>query len=285
MCLCSEIDRLRGSLADDENAFQLVLSPATEFSLEVHLETICLLLSKSRRLFKNLPYILRRKKIAETVRQERTGAIFRQQLDHKTPREMFEKFKVNLGMFWCREKDDLPSTNEQQAALLQDFVYSAVNRYLHLDQDEAHQILVRRLNSIVVYLVSKILPAWDNLEVIASSLHGVSLFTDRSQEELQRHIAQFCDAGNRYVTLAFQLGDIGAIWCLPLKVARTVWVFYVSELSLILIIFFSWERYLPKSGEDFQSAIKHLKSAGIAEQSRNYDNFVKQLIYLQIKRK
>ena len=205
----------------DEDASQLVLSPTTESSLEIHLETIRLLLSKSTRLSKNLPYTLRRKKVAEIVRRERTGAIFRQQFDHEAPREMFEKFKVNLGTFWCREKDDLLSTNEQQAALLQDSVYSAVNRYLHLDQGEAHQILARRLNSIVVYLLSEVLPARYDPEVIASSFHDVSLFTDRSQEELQRHIAQFRDAGNRYVNLAFHLGGIGATWCLPLEVART----------------------------------------------------------------
>ena len=221
MCLCSEIDQLRGRLAIGEDASELVLSRATKSSLEVHLETIRLLLSKSCRLSKSLQYTVRRKKTAETVRRERTGAIFLQRFDHEAPREVFEKFKANLGTFWCLEKDDLPPNDERQAALLQDSVYSALNRYLRLDQDEAHQILVRRLNSIVVYLLSEVLPALYDPRVIASSFHEVSLFTDLPQEELHRRIAQFRDAGNRYVNLAFQLGGIGATWCLPMEVSRT----------------------------------------------------------------
>ena len=221
MCLCSEIGQLRGALTNGEDASELVLSPATESSLEVHLETIRLLLSRSRRLSRSFPYTLRRKKAAKIVRRERTGAIFRQRFDHEVPREVFEKFKANLGTFWCLEKDELPPTDEQQAALLRDSVYSALNRYLRLDQGEAHQTLIRRLSSIVVYLLSEVLPALYNPRVVASTFHDVSLFSNLSQEELQRRIAQFRDAGNRYLNLAFQLGGIGATWCLPLEVART----------------------------------------------------------------
>lgn len=59
----------------------------------------------------------------------------------------------------------------------------------------------------------------------------------------------------------------------------------MNEVPLMLIIFFRWERYLPKSGTDFQSAIQHLRSKGIAEESRKYDAFVKELIHFQIRRK
>lgn len=221
MCLCSEIDRLRGPVANGENASQLVLSPTTESSLEVHLENIYLLLSKSRRLSKNLPFSLQRNKGAEKTRRERTGAILRRQFDYEAPQKVFEKFKANLGAFWCLEKDNLPLTDEQQSSLLQDSVYSALNTYLRLDQVEVHQILVRRLNSIVVYLLSKVLPARYDPGVIARSFHDVSLFTDLSKEELQRRVSQFRDAGNRYVNLALELGGIGATWCLPMEVSRT----------------------------------------------------------------
>ena len=78
MCLCLEIDQLRGTLADGEDASRLVLTPAAESRLEGHLETIRLLLSKLKRLSKDLPYKLCRKKAALAVRRERTGAIFRQ---------------------------------------------------------------------------------------------------------------------------------------------------------------------------------------------------------------
>lgn len=221
MCLCSEIDQLRGALVNGEEASQLVLTLSTESSLAVHLETIYLLLSNSKRLSKNLPFSLKRKKVAARARQERTGAIFRRKFDYEVPHEVFEKFKANLGAFWCLEKDDWPPTDERQASLLQDFVYSTLNVYLRLDQAEAHQTLVRRLNSIVVYLLSKVLPARYDPRLIANSFHDVSLFTDLSQKELQRRISHFRDAGNRYVNLAVQLGGIGATWCLPLEVSRT----------------------------------------------------------------
>ncbi len=68
-------------------------------------------------------------------------------------------------------------------------MYFALNTYLRLDQVEVHQILVRRLNNIVVYLLSKVLLAKYDLEVIARFFHDVSLFIDLSKEELQRRIS------------------------------------------------------------------------------------------------
>lgn len=221
MCLCSEINRLREFRANGEDSSQPALTHSTEFCLAVHLETLCWLLSSSKRLSKDLPFSIKPKSTAETVLHDRTGAIFRQKFDSEVAREVFEKFKTNLWEFWCLEKGDWLPANEQQTVLLEDFVYSTLNVYIRLGQAEAHQALVRRLNSIVIYLLSKVLPARYNPKLIASSFHNVSLFNDLSEEELQRRISQFCDAGNRYVNIARQLGGIGAIWCLPLEVART----------------------------------------------------------------
>lgn len=163
-----------------------MLTPSTEPSLAAHLETIYLLLSKSKSLPKNLPFSLKSKRTAVIVRQQRTGAIFQCKFDYEVPREVFEKFKANLGAFWCLKKDDWTPTNERQASLLYDFVYSTLNVYLRLDQAEAHQTLARKVNTVVVvYLLSKVLPARYDPRLIASSFHDVSLFTDLSQEELQ----------------------------------------------------------------------------------------------------
>lgn len=221
MCLCSEIDRLRDALAKGENVFQQVHTFVTESSLEVHLDTIHVLLSTSKSIRDNVPFSVRRKKATRTTRPERIGAVFRRRFDYEAQREVFDKFKANLEAFWYLDKDDLSPTDGRQVLLLRDFVYSALNIHLRRDQAEAHQTLVRRLYSLVVYLLSEVLPARYDPGVVAKSFHDVSMFTDISLEELQRRIAQFCDAGSRYRNLACHLGGVGAIWCLPVEVART----------------------------------------------------------------
>ena len=230
MCLCSEINRLRSSWVNGEEVSHFELTPSIESSLEVHLETIYLLLSNSKRLSKNLPFSIKRKKAAAEVRRERTGAIFQRKFDHEIPREVFKMFKVDLGGFWSLQKNTWSPSDERKPSLLQDLVYSTLNICLRLDEAEAHQSLARRLNSIIVYLLSKLLPDRYDPRVIAKSFHNVSFFTNLSEEELQTDIRRFRDAGDRYMKIAFQLGGIGAVWCLPLEVARTAYVFHVGEV-------------------------------------------------------
>jgi hypothetical protein len=116
--------------------------------------------------------------------------------------------------------------------LLQDFVYSTLNVFLREDQEAAYQVLLRRLSSVTVFLIYVALPERYSPSSIARSFHDVGLFPDFSGDKLQNRVQGFRDAGKRYVEIACQLGGLGAVWWLPLEVARTAYVLHKSPSIL-----------------------------------------------------
>jgi hypothetical protein len=211
MCLCSEVERQQALPTDDEQALHL------KSALDSHLSALHKLLSKSKSLSRALDFQVKRKKAASETVQTKIAKIFNTNFDHTAQREVLENAKRHPQAFWLPKADWKP-TNEGQTSLLQDPVYSALNYFLRHDRDEAHQVLLRRLGCIVVYLLSQALPLRYSTESIAHKLINVGLF-NLSKDALQSEILRFCDAGKRYLDICTQLGGIGAVWWIPMEVA------------------------------------------------------------------
>jgi hypothetical protein len=213
MCLCSEVERQHSLPTNDEEALRL------KSALDAHLDALHTLISKSKSLSRALCFQLRRKKTASETVQTKIAKLFNTAFDHTGQRQVLDSAKRQPHAFWTPPKAEWNPTNERQVSLLRDPIYSLLNHFLRYDRQEAHQILLRRLGCIVVYLLSQAIPLRYNAELIASDLIGVGLF-DLSKDALQSDIFRICDAGKRYLDVCPQLGGIGAVWWLPLEVGR-----------------------------------------------------------------
>lgn len=189
--------------------------------LNRHLDVISTLLSESSELTRKLSFHLKPKK-PTTHLQTRTAAIYRERSDYNKRESVLKEAQKSPSAFWNLELVETAPTNGSRTPLLQDFVYSTLDLFLRIDKPAIHQILLRRLSGVIVYLLSKTFTDRYDIQSIARSFHNAGLHLDLSGDALKESIRQFCNAGRRYLDIALELGGIGALLCLPTDVPRTV---------------------------------------------------------------
>jgi len=119
--------------------------------------------------------------------------------------------------FWS-----LGQPGQQSRDQSQDAVCSIVSWCLRVDRNEVHQIILRRVSCVIIYLVAKLIPCRWSPPLIAKLLHKENLFVDQSEADLEKDVGQFVQAGDRYLNIAFALGSLEVVWWLPIEVSRTV---------------------------------------------------------------
>lgn len=212
MCVCSEVKRIHNSSIQGEDEYFYLKDDIEKFLSQLHT-----LLSKSRGISRDLKYQVKCKRSISQDRSNRAAPIFEADFDDTRQKFLYDQWKEDPQRFWTPESTPFKPTGDAQISLLQDPIYSALNDFLRSDQNEVHQILHRRVTSIVVHILSRVVPDKYGGGSITTKFHQAKLFPDVSECDLRKTIHKLDNHGKTWISIGHRLGA-GAIWSLPWNV-------------------------------------------------------------------
>ncbi|KAF7864070.1 hypothetical protein EAF04_007035 [Stromatinia cepivora] len=259
MCICSELRKLTDGPTDSANLID-------SHSIETLLSTVHDYVQSNEHLKTQLSFTLKKTKGTAKVRKptsevnKRIAKIFQYKINEYNTTALLEnnieRWNKNPESFWVysQRQEDWKSGNAQ---------HSIIFSCMKLELSDVHSCILRRFYCLVLTRLRAAQHANDDAKTIAQSL--LTGFRSESLNKLTKNVNTLLQAGIRYANIATRLG-IGSLFILGQDVPRSV-----------------WEKWLHKTGRDFEDAMNFLDQVGVIESGKAYEVTAKRVIDYMMK--